>query len=111
MEMEQENDQNKIKIKGKTLREESPIFYKMLVFIVIIAGFLQTLVRGGGDIFQFLFASLGAMTAIIIMAYILGIVPVLLLQKRIKNIRIKIYGIAIIVVAFASTFGTIISNQ
>ena len=103
------NDNN-TKAQKIPLSEENPTLYKILVFIVIMAGLFQTFLTGRGNIIDFIFQSLGSIAIIIGMSFVLGIIPVLLLQKRIKNVRIKIYGIAILIITSSMIIGTITSS-
>jgi len=100
---------NDTKVQKVPLSKENPILYKILVFIVITVGLFQTFLTGSGDIIDLFLQSFGSMAAIIGMSFVLGIIPVLLLQKRIKNARIKIFGIAILIITSLMTIGTITS--
>ncbi|MCK5085018.1 MAG: hypothetical protein KAQ64_05185 [Candidatus Pacebacteria bacterium] len=110
MSNQQENNHNNAKVQRTPLSKENPTLYKILVFIIIITGFFITFVTGSGGIVDLFFGSFGSISAIIGVSFVLGIVPVLLLQKRIKNARIKIYGITILITTSLMIIGTIISN-
>lgn len=95
------------KIKKLPLSKENPIFYKILIAVGIITAILNTSLIGSGDFLNLIFHAAGYVSAIIIMSWIIGIIPVLILHKKIKTARIKIYGIIFLLLCIISTLGNL----
>ena len=109
MENESTLNQNK-EIQRLPFSKENPTLFKVLVLIVLIAGILLTIMGGSGSIFELIGFFFGSTSVIIGISFILGVIPATLLRNKIKNARIKIYGITTIIVTLLTIIGTITSN-
>ena len=95
--MEQKTEQDKIKKNKKIfIDEENPKFFKVLLVVAIITGFLQTLMTSRGDLLDFIFQFIGVLALLIGLSWLIGIIPVLILRNKIKNARITIYGVILL---------------
>lgn len=95
------------KIKKISLSKENPTFYKILVVAGIITAVLNTLLTGRGYFYDLVFYALGSISIIIIISWIIGIIPVLILHKKIKNVRIKIYGVIFLLLCILTVLGNL----
>ena len=90
--------------------KESPIFYGILIIVGIIAALLNTFLVGNGNFFGFIFQTTGYIGGTIVISWIMGFVPVLILHKKIKNARIKIYGTIFLFLCILTVAGNFYRN-
>lgn len=86
------------------LFKESPLFFKFLIIVGIFVSLKNQLLRpiDGGNCIHLILGATGAFTGLVLLSYLLGYIPVQLLQKKIKKARIIIYGIIFLFASFGS---------
>lgn len=95
------------KNKKISFSKENPTFYKILVIVGIITAVLNALIADSGDFISLIFFALGFISSIIIISWIIGMLPVLILRNKIKNARIKIYGMIFLLLCILIVLGNL----
>lgn len=83
------------------LYKENPVFFKILIIVGIFVSLKSQLLMpiGEKNFVYYILGAIGSFTGLVLVSYLLGYIPVQLLQKKVKKARVITYGIIFLFVS------------